>query len=200
MNYDFKLIVGLGNPGHEYQQTRHNVGCLALEYLAAQYAACWRLERQWQAQMATITIAGIEYWLMRPQTYMNHSGTAVGAWANYYRLAPRQIVVFHDELDLAFGSIKSKLGGGLNGHNGLRSIAQALNQQVTFARIKLGIGRPSTQQNVADYVLGRFSADETQLWQQQFILLADAFPQWLATNGTESLNLNLRPNSQLITS
>ena len=184
----FKLIVGLGNPGDEYRYTRHNLGRLAVQKLAQCYKTNWREEKRWQAQLATAVINGQPVILMCPSVYMNNSGIAVGAFANFYHILPNQIVVMHDELDLPPLEIRSKLTGGLNGHNGLRSVANALSNCRDFARIRLGIGRPTNKyEAIADYVLNKLSNDLYLHYQQQLELLQAQLPTWLASNGQEPI-------------
>lgn len=183
----FRLMVGLGNPGATYRYTRHNLGSLAVETIADYYQASWRIDKQWSAETTKIAINGEEMVLMRPDVYMNNSGQVVGAWASYYQIKPDQIVILHDELDLASLEIRGKLGGGLNGHNGLRSVANALGNKQNFARIRFGIGRPLSGEQVADFVLGRLSGDELLEWKKQFSLLVTVLPEWLVSGGQSSL-------------
>jgi PTH1 family peptidyl-tRNA hydrolase len=149
-----RLIAGLGNPGPEYEQTRHNAGFWLVDNLAG-----GRLVREsrYNALAAKITIAGQEVWLLEPQTYMNRSGQSVGAIARFYKIAPADILVVHDELDLPPGAAKLKLGGSSGGHNGLKDITAALGTQ-DYWRLRIGIGHPralNLQQAVVDYVLHR---------------------------------------------
>ncbi len=148
-----RLIVGLGNPGAEYAQTRHNAGFWFIERLAEQEASAMRPDRRF------FGLAGRcgDAWLLAPQTYMNRSGGSVAAMANFYRVSPEEILVAHDELDLPAGGVRLKRGGGHAGHNGLRDIAARLGS-ADFWRLRLGIGHPRVlglDQAVADYVLHR---------------------------------------------
>lgn len=149
-----KLVVGLGNPGRKYQATRHNAGFWWLDAVAHAAHAEFRREARFHGEVARVP--GSEIWLLKPETYMNESGRAVGALATFYRIAPAEILVAHDELDLPAGGVKLKFGGGLSGHNGLRDIAPALGTQ-DFWRLRIGIGHPrdlsGSQQEVVDYVL-----------------------------------------------
>jgi PTH1 family peptidyl-tRNA hydrolase len=161
-----RLIVGLGNPGPEYEQTRHNAGFWLVDNLADSLPAV-RLQREtrFQALVAKSVIAGHEVWLLEPQTFMNRSGQSVGALARFYKIAPDDILVVHDELDLAPGVGKMKKGGSAGGHNGLKDITAALGTQ-DYWRLRLGIGHPraqSSQQAVADYVLHRPRKEEQVL-------------------------------------
>ena len=158
-----RLIVGLGNPGPEYEQTRHNAGFWLVDNLANSLPGC-RLAREsrFNALVARTSIAGQEVWLLEPQNFMNRSGAAVGALARFYKIAPEQVLVVHDELDIAPGAIKVKKGGSSGGHNGLKDITAALGTQ-DYWRLRLGIGHPRTtnaQQGVADYVLHRPRKEE----------------------------------------
>lgn len=157
-----RLIVGLGNPGPEYEQTRHNAGFWLVDNLAG-----GRLMREtrYNALAAKIRIAGQDVWLLEPQTYMNRSGQSVGMLARFYKLAPEDILVVHDELDLPPGAAKIKKGGSAAGHNGLKDITAALGTQ-DYWRLRIGIGHPRTmnlQQQVADYVLHRPRREEQAL-------------------------------------
>lgn len=148
-----QLIVGLGNPGREYEQTRHNAGALFVAELARQHNAQWQEDRKFSGLVCQITLDHDPVKLLLPQTYMNRSGQSVGAMAHFYKIAPPQILVAHDELDLPPGTVRLKSGGGHGGHNGLRDIIAALGNQNTFARLRIGIGHPGIASMVADYVL-----------------------------------------------
>ncbi len=161
-----RLIVGLGNPGPEYELTRHNAGFWLVDNLANTLPAC-RLQREtrFNAMLAKGTIAGQEVYLLEPQTYMNRSGQSVGALARFYKIAPDEVLVVHDELDLAPGIVKMKKGGSSGGHNGLKDITAALGTQ-DYWRLRLGIGHPrsqASQQAVADFVLHRPRKEEQVL-------------------------------------
>lgn len=159
-----RAIIGLGNPGPQYEATRHNVGFWLVDALARQQPCNWQREQKFQAEVikpATGPAAGC--WLVKPQTFMNRSGLAAAALAQFYRLAPEELLVVHDELDIAPGEIRLKQGGGHGGHNGVRDIATSLGSP-EFWRLRLGIGHPRTlglRQEVADFVLHRPSVDET---------------------------------------
>jgi peptidyl-tRNA hydrolase, PTH1 family len=147
-----RLLVGLGNPGREYADTRHNAGFWLAERLADQHGASLSVESRFHGRVATIRISGHPLMLLLPQTYMNHSGRAVGALARFHRLAPEDILVVHDELDLPPGGVRLKQGGGHAGHNGLRDIHANLGSP-DYWRLRLGIGHPGDRARVADYVL-----------------------------------------------
>jgi PTH1 family peptidyl-tRNA hydrolase len=161
-----RLIVGLGNPGPEYEQTRHNAGFWLVDNLANSLPGC-RLQREarFSAMVAKTKIADNEVWLLEPLTYMNRSGQSVGGLARFFKVAPEEILVVHDELDLPPGAAKLKRGGSSGGHNGLKDITSALGTQ-DYWRLRLGIGHPRTlnlQQPVADFVLHRPRREEQTL-------------------------------------
>ena len=161
-----RLIVGLGNPGPEYEQTRHNAGFWLLDNLANSLPGT-RLQREarFNGLLARSVIAKQEVWLLEPQTFMNRSGQAVGALARFYKIGADEVLVVHDELDLAPGAAKLKKGGSSGGHNGLKDITAALGTQ-DYWRLRLGIGHPraqSSQQAVADFVLHRPRKEEQVL-------------------------------------
>lgn len=150
------LIVGLGNPGTEYRDTRHNVGFQFLDRLAQAQRLNFSAQAKFFGQTARLHTASGDVWLLKPTTYMNLSGAAVQALASYYKIAPEAILVVHDELDLDPGAMKVKLGGGHAGHNGLKDITQKLSSP-NFWRLRVGIGHPRRfcpKQAVADWVLG----------------------------------------------
>ena len=161
-----RLIVGLGNPGPEYEQTRHNAGFWLVDNLANSLPGC-RLQREtrFNALVAKTSIGGNEVWLLEPQTYMNRSGQSVGGLARFFKINPDEILVVHDELDLTPGTAKLKKGGSSGGHNGLKDITAALGTQ-DYWRLRLGIGHPRSlglQQPVADFVLHRARKEEQVL-------------------------------------
>jgi len=148
-----RLVVGLGNPGSEYESTRHNAGFWFVERLAATAQVRLRSESRFQGTVGRLTgVAGGECWLLMPQTYMNASGRSVGALARFYKIAPPEILVAYDELDLPPGTAKLKKGGGVAGHNGLKDIAAHLGTH-DFWRLRFGIGHPGDRAAVVDYVL-----------------------------------------------
>ena len=160
-----RLIVGLGNPGPEYALTRHNAGFWLVDQLANSLPGC-RLQREtrFNALAAKSQILGQEVWLLEPQTYMNRSGQSVGGLARFFKIAPEEVLVVHDELDLMPGVAKLKKGGGSGGHNGLKDISAALGTQ-DYWRLRLGIGHPRTfnlAQQVADFVLQRPRPEQQQ--------------------------------------
>jgi len=149
------MIVGLGNPGPEYSRTRHNAGFWFIDALAEKYQARWGLEKKLHAESAKIMVAGQSVHLLKPATFMNHSGRAVLAALQYWKLEPSQCLLAHDELDLAPFKVKVKHGGGTAGHNGLKD-TQAKLTTADFWRLRIGIGHPRSlqlEQDVADFVL-----------------------------------------------
>lgn len=155
-----KLIVGLGNPGAQYDRTRHNAGFDYVDELASSLGASWQLDSKYLAEMAKVNIAGTTVWLMKPMTFMNRSGQSVASFANFYKFDPKQILVAHDELDLPAGVARFKLGGGHGGHNGLRDIIARLGNIKDFYRLRLGIGHPGSAAEVVNYVLGKPHPDD----------------------------------------
>jgi len=158
MAEDRWLLVGLGNPGPEYARNRHNVGFLVVDELADRAGARFKRDRS-RAQLATGRLAGTPVILAKPMSYMNASGRPVAALRSFYKLPGDRIVVIHDELDIPFADIRLKLGGGDNGHNGLRSVTSALGSR-DYYRIRIGIGRPPGRMDPADFVLRDFGAAE----------------------------------------
>ncbi len=156
------LIVGLGNPGPEYEQTRHNAGFWLVDNLAQNCGARLARESRYNALLAKTSIKGQEVWLLEPQTFMNRSGQSVGAVANFYKIAAGEVLVVHDELDLAPGVARLKKGGSAGGHNGLKDITAALGTQ-DYWRLRIGIGHPrelGLNQAVVDFVLHRPRKEE----------------------------------------
>jgi PTH1 family peptidyl-tRNA hydrolase len=170
-----RLIVGLGNPGPEYEQTRHNAGFWVVDNLAGSSLS---REARFNALAAKTRIAGNEVWLLEPQTYMNRSGQSVGALARFYKINPDEVLVVHDELDLPPGSAKIKKGGSSGGHNGLKDITAALGTQ-DYWRLRIGIGHPRSmnlQQQVVDFVLHRPRKEEQELINQAIEKSLDVIP------------------------
>lgn len=156
-----RLVVGLGNPGREYETTRHNAGFWWLENLAEAQRVSLKTESRFNGRVGRISAHGQDCWLLLPQTYMNDSGRSVAALAGFYKIAPEEILVVHDELDLPPGAARLKKGGGVAGHNGLRDIARHLGPE--FWRLRLGIGHPGERAEVVNYVLRPPREEEAQL-------------------------------------
>ncbi len=160
-----KLLVGLGNPGPDYSRTRHNAGFWFIDALAEKYQARWGVEKKLHAETAKILVAGITVHLLKPTTFMNHSGRALATALNYWKLEPSQCLLAHDELDLAPGVARLKFDGGHGGQNGLRdSIAQLGN--AAFHRLRIGIGHPGHKDQVTPWVLGRPGKTDAELVEQ----------------------------------
>ncbi|MVU81627.1 aminoacyl-tRNA hydrolase [Nocardia sp. ET3-3] len=153
------LVVGLGNPGSEYERTRHNVGFMVADVLAERVGGRFTVHKKSGADLLEARLDGRKVLLAKPRTYMNLSGRPVAALAKFFSVPATEVIVVHDELDLDFGVIRLKRGGGEGGHNGLRSISQALTTK-DYLRVRFGIGRPPGRQDPADYVLKPFSAPE----------------------------------------
>lgn len=154
-----QLIAGLGNPGSKYEQTRHNAGFWFVDALARARGVGFRLENKFHGETARLSLEGREVRLLKPLTFMNRSGQSVGALARFYRIPPDQILVVHDDLDLAPGTARLKRGGGHGGHNGLRDITSALGGN-GFLRLRLGIGHPGQREQVVGYVLKKAPPEE----------------------------------------
>jgi peptidyl-tRNA hydrolase, PTH1 family len=152
------LVVGLGNPGREYAATRHNVGFMVADELARRHGGSWR--SKFSGEVADVRIDGARLALLKPQTYMNESGRSVAAAAKFYKVSPEDLLAVHDEVDLEVGRMQARLGGGLAGHNGLRSMASAL-RSPEFLRLRIGVGRPERgdPRPVSDWVLSPFEPD-----------------------------------------
>ncbi len=155
-----RLIVGLGNPGAQYEGTRHNAGAFFVRRLAAQYDLSLATDRNALGESARGNIAGHDLRLLIPETFMNESGRSVAAMARYYRIDAEAILIAHDELDVPPGEARFKCGGGHGGHNGLRDIIPALGGQRAFWRLRLGIGHPGSAKQVSSWVLSKASADD----------------------------------------
>ncbi|QNI08337.1 aminoacyl-tRNA hydrolase [Mycobacterium kubicae] len=153
------LVVGLGNPGENYARTRHNLGFLVADLLADRLGAKFKAHKRSGAEVVTGRLAGHSVVVAKPRCYMNESGRQVGPLAKFYSVPPGDVIVIHDELDLEFGRIRLKLGGGEGGHNGVRSVAAALGTK-DFQRVRIGIGRPPGRKDPATFVLENFAAAE----------------------------------------
>lgn len=173
------LIVGLGNPGREYANTRHNVGFMAVELLAERWRATWKTEKRFQSRMARVDQDGRRWLLCEPQTYMNLSGEAVGAVMNFYRLTPDRLLVVLDDADLPFGEIRMRADGSSGGHHGLESIEAHLGTR-HYPRLRIGIGRePNAGREITGYVLGAFRASDRELLDKVLTRARDQIECWL---------------------
>lgn len=166
-----KLFVGLGNPGKDYARHRHNVGFMALERIASrEHAPAWR--KKFQGLISEIKLGGEKCLLLMPMTSMNRSGSSVGEAARFYKIPNHDVIVFHDELDLAAGKVRVKAGGGVAGHNGLKSLAQYIGTD--FQRVRIGIGHPGHKDRVHGHVLGNFSKADAKWLQPLLDEMAEA--------------------------
>jgi PTH1 family peptidyl-tRNA hydrolase len=153
------LVVGLGNPGPQYAKTRHNLGFMVADILAARLGASFKVHKRSGAEVATGRLGHRPVVLAKPRVFMNEAGRQVGPLAKFYSVTPGDVIVIHDELDIDFGRVRLKIGGGEGGHNGLRSVANALGTK-DFQRVRIGIGRPPGRKDPAAFVLEPFSAAE----------------------------------------
>ena len=183
-----RCVVGLGNPGTKYAGTRHNAGFWFVDELARRHAAVLRAENKFSGEVALVTAASSDCWLLKPMTYMNHSGRSVSALCNFYRIPPAGLLVVYDELDLAPGMMRLKSGGGHGGHNGLRSIAEAL-RETEYNRLRMGVGRPPAGGDVSRYVLSCFSAAERARLQEYLAKATDALEILVQKSPQEAMNL-----------
>jgi len=153
------LVVGLGNPGDNYARTRHNLGFMVADLLAARLGSKFKAHKRSGAEVVSGRLAARSVLLAKPSCYMNEAGRQIGPLAKFYSVAPTDIIVIHDDLDLEFGRVRLKIGGGEGGHNGLRSVAAALDTK-DFQRVRIGIGRPPGRKDPAAFVLENFTAAE----------------------------------------
>jgi PTH1 family peptidyl-tRNA hydrolase len=189
-----KLIVGLGNPGLQYEKTRHNAGFLFLDDLASAAGGKWVSSSQFQAEVANISIAGDKLILLKPMTFMNRSGMSVGKLMRYYKVNPEEMLVVHDELDLSAGVVRLKRDGGHAGHNGIRDIMAHAGSK-DFYRLRIGIGRPVPGANIADYVLSGLSARAVEDLRGVFQLLLTRL-QYVLTGDVAAFN-NLQAKDEV---
>jgi PTH1 family peptidyl-tRNA hydrolase len=176
------LVAGLGNPGREYERTRHNVGWLVLDELARRHGGSWR--SKFSGSLAEPRLDDMRLALLKPETYMNESGRSVGAAARFFKVEPESLLVVHDDVDLESGRLQARRGGGLAGHNGLRSLAQHLGSQ-EFLRLRIGVGRPGRgdRRSVSDWVLSPFSSEEDV---EALVARAANAVETMATEGLEA--------------
>ncbi|MDE1982537.1 MAG: aminoacyl-tRNA hydrolase [Betaproteobacteria bacterium] len=184
-----QLIVGLGNPGAEYQPTRHNAGFWFVDRVAQAAGQVFRHESRFHGEVAKIQLDGQALWLLKPATYMNASGRAVAALVHFHRFAPEQVLVVHDELDLPPGGAKIKKGGGAAGHNGLKDLIAALGSP-EFWRLRIGIGHPGQKDEVADFVLHRPSRTEQEAIDEALGRALEVLPQ-MASGRTAAAMMSL---------
>ena len=161
-----RLIVGIGNPGAYYANTRHNAGVWFVERLAEKFGVSFKPEKKFFGRTSLINLDGVEVRLLVPDTYMNESGKSVGALANFFKIEPPEILVAHDEIDFPSGKIRLKQDGGLAGHNGLRDISSRLAGATDFNRLRIGVGHPGDRGGVTGHVLGKVSREDRMLIEQ----------------------------------
>ena len=181
-----KLIVGLGNPGPEYARTRHNAGFWLVDELARRHGGTFRYEAKHQAELTRVRIGGQEIWLAKPMTFMNRSGGPVSSVLGFYKIAPGEMLVAHDEIDLPSGTIRLKEAGGHGGHNGLRDLISA--QGDGFWRLRIGVGHPGVKNEVVDFVLTHAGKDEQRTIDETIVAGADAIEDMLRDGAQIAMN------------
>jgi PTH1 family peptidyl-tRNA hydrolase len=187
MPYDGWIVVGLGNHGPSYADTRHNVGYLVADELAARMGATWKAHPSGRVQVVEgrlCGIPGIRTVLGRARSYMNESGGPVSTLLSFYKADPDRLIIVHDELDIAYGELRVKFGGGDNGHNGLKAIRRSLGTG-EYLRVRVGVGRPTGRQDAADYVLSPFGTTERRELDLHVNRAADAVES-LITSGLDA--------------
>ena len=183
---DIRLIVGLGNPGKKYDHTRHNAGFWWVDSIAGRKRASWSKQSKFSGWTARVDEGGHDFWLLKPDTYMNESGRSVASFSHFHRIEPGQMLVVHDELDLPPGTVKLKKGGGTGGHNGLTDIVDALDTK-DFWRLRIGIGHPGHKDLVADYVLHEARREEQDLIDPPFERSLDLLPRLASGRLTDAM-------------
>jgi len=180
------LIAGLGNPGPEYVQTRHNAGFWFADAVADRFKGAWKVDSKFFGETARVRIEGVDVLLLKPTTFMNRSGQSVQAMTSFYKISPDALLVAHDELDMPAGQMRFKLGGGHGGHNGLRDIHKPLGDG--YRRLRVGIGHPGDKNLVLNYVLARPSKADEQLIRSGIDHAVNALPVWLAQTWEKAMN------------
>lgn len=181
------LIVGLGNPGKEYARTRHNAGFLLVERLADNWKAIWTAEKKFNARLARAGEQGQKFILCEPQTFMNASGEAVKAIADFFRIPPEQILIAVDDADLPFGEIRLRGSGSSGGHHGLESIEEHLGTR-DFPRLRIGIGRKDGSRQITNYVLGQFGKDDAMLLEKVLVQAVKQAECWASDGIAKAMN------------
>lgn len=171
-----QLIVGLGNPGQQYEQTRHNAGASFISILSQQYASDLKLEERFFGFIARVKVDIQDVRLLIPNTYMNLSGKSIAAFTKFYQINPENILIVHDDIDLPPGISKYKIGGGHGGHNGLKDTIRALGNNSNFARLRIGVGRPSESDEVVNFVLKKAPQNEQRLIHKSIISCISTIP------------------------
>ncbi len=184
-----KIICGLGNPGAQYARHRHNIGFMVVDALASRLKTSFA-SGKWEAELANATVGGEKVLLLKPQTFMNASGQALGQAARFYKVPPAEVLVVHDELDLPFGKLQLKLGGGTGGHNGLESMLESWGEK-EFTRLRFGIGKPqgpNAKERVVGHVLGNFSGEEVPLLPELIARSAEICEAWARDGLQRAMN------------
>jgi len=181
------LVVGLGNPGPEYENTRHNAGFWFLDTVASAYHAVFRAEKKFSGEVARIHAAGHDIWLLKPDTFMNNSGQSVQALSRFYKIELPHILVAHDDLDLPPGVARLKQGGGHGGHNGLRDIISKMGGN-GFMRLRLGIGHPGEKKKVTSHVLKKASTEDRLEIERAIERVMQVFPQIVGGDLQKAMN------------
>jgi len=192
---EIKLIVGLGNPGPEHTETRHNAGFWFIDNLAEKYSLEFRPEPKFHSEFCRLKTGESDCWLCKPMTYMNDSGQAVQLISNFYKIPIEQILVVHDEIDLNAGTIRLKKAGGHGGHNGLRDIVEKLGSN-NFIRLRIGVSHPGSREHVTPHVLGRPSKDDFELIVNAIENALDVIPIVL-TGEIQKVMSDLHKNNKL---
>ena len=188
MKKPVRIIIGLGNPEARYERTLHNAGFWFADALARKFGGHFRYEKKFDAEICRVKIHGEDVWLVKPQSYMNHSGPLVRGMLDYYRLAPSELLVAHDEIDLPPGTVRLKDGGGHGGHNGIRDVIRHCGAD--FLRLRLGVGHPGEKSKVTSYVLKRGSGDVERAVEQSIDEAIEVMPK-LLDNGLSAAQKQL---------
>jgi len=186
-----QIVVGLGNPGDRYEQTRHNAGFWFVDRLAHEYGGTFREDRRHQGEVSRVRVHDADLLLLKPNTFMNRSGASVRSLSAYLKIPPECVLVAHDELDLPVGTVRLKRGGGPGGHNGLKDVIAHLGRE--FYRLRIGIGHPREQADVIDYVLNRPRAEEKTRITEAVETAANVLPVMLAEGEQRAMNRLHRP-------
>lgn len=181
----YKLIAGLGNPGERYKNTRHNLGFMTIDEIARKFNVT-KFTNKFHSEFSSYETGNYKIILLKPQTFMNSSGTAIRECANFYKITSEDILVIHDELDLETGKIKIKIGGGSGGHNGLKSIDQNIGNN--YYRLRFGVGKPEHKSQVSDYVLHSFNNDEIEIVSRGIKFISNNLGLLLNSNYDSFLN------------
>ena len=192
MSIDLKAVIGLGNPGTDHARTRHNAGFWYADALAHKFGGSFHKEARFHGHLATVTVNDRKLWVLKPSTYMNGSGRAAQALMAFHKIAPGQILVVHDELDLPAGAARLKVGGGHGGHNGLRDLHEQIGPD--YRRLRLGVGHPGEKHLVTNYLTsGRPSAADQKLIDEAIVAARDALPLALDNWEKATQQLHSRP-------